>query len=70
MAGVPVALGDWVVGDVDGVVIVPGDRIDEVLAACKDRTDKEIGYFESLRSGVTTVELLGLDSSVVEVELD
>jgi 4-hydroxy-4-methyl-2-oxoglutarate aldolase len=70
VAGVPVALGDWVVGDVDGVVIVPGDRIDEVLAASKDRTDKEIGYFESLRSGVTTVELLGLDSSVVEVELD
>jgi 4-hydroxy-4-methyl-2-oxoglutarate aldolase len=70
VAGVPVALGDWVVGDVDGVVIVPGYSIDEVLAAAQVRTDKEIGYFGSLRAGATTVELLGLDSSVVEVELE
>jgi 4-hydroxy-4-methyl-2-oxoglutarate aldolase len=65
-----VALGDWVVGDVDGVVIVPGTKIDEVVAAAQDRTDKEIGYFEALRTGATTVELLGLDSGVVEVELE
>jgi 4-hydroxy-4-methyl-2-oxoglutarate aldolase len=70
VAGVPVALGDWVVGDVDGVVIVPGTKIDEVVAAAQDRTDKEIGYFEALRTGATTVELLGLDSGVVEVELE
>jgi 4-hydroxy-4-methyl-2-oxoglutarate aldolase len=70
VAGVQVALGDWVVGDVDGVVIVPGDTIDQVVAASRDRTEKEIGYFASLRSGATTVELLGLDSSVIEVELE
>jgi 4-hydroxy-4-methyl-2-oxoglutarate aldolase len=69
VAGVQVALGDWVVGDVDGVVIVPGGKIEEIVAAAQVRTDKEVGYFQSLRSGATTVELLGLDSSVVEVEL-
>jgi 4-hydroxy-4-methyl-2-oxoglutarate aldolase len=69
VAGVQVALGDWVVGDVDGVVIVPGGKIEEIVAAAQVRTDKEVGYFESLGSGATTVELLGLDSSVVEVEL-
>jgi 4-hydroxy-4-methyl-2-oxoglutarate aldolase len=68
VAGVPVALGDWVVGDADGVVIVPGDRVDEVVAASRGRAEKELGYFESLRTGATTVELLGLDSSLVEVE--
>ncbi len=70
VAGVRVALGDWVVGDVDGVVIVPGDQIEEIVAAAHGRTQKELEYFDSLRSGATTVELLGLDSSVVEVELE
>ena len=69
VAGVRVALGDWVVGDVDGVVIVPGERIEEIVVAAQSRTDKELGYFESLRSGATTVELLELDGSMVEVDL-
>ena len=30
---VAVELGDWVVGDADGVVVVPGDALDQVLAA-------------------------------------
>ncbi|HWD53043.1 MAG TPA: RraA family protein [Acidimicrobiales bacterium] len=69
VAGVRVALGDWVVGDVDGVVVVPGEKIEEIVVAARGRTDKELEYFESLRSGATTVELLGLDGSMVEVEL-
>jgi len=69
VAGVPVALGDWVVGDADGVVIVPGERLEEIVTAARGRTEKEVGYFEALRSGATTVELLGLDSSVVDVDL-
>ena len=67
-AGLPVALGDWVVGDVDGVVIVPGDELDVVIAAARTRTAKEAGYFEALGAGATTVELLGLDTSVVSVD--
>jgi 4-hydroxy-4-methyl-2-oxoglutarate aldolase len=70
VAGVPVALGDWVVGDADGVVIVPGDRLEEIVAAARGRAEREVGYFDALRSGATTVELLGLDSSVVDVDLD
>ena len=66
-AGAPVTMGDWVVGDVDGVVIVPGGALDAVLAAARSRTAKEAGYFEELRAGVTTVELLGLDTSAVVV---
>jgi 4-hydroxy-4-methyl-2-oxoglutarate aldolase len=69
VAGASVSFGDWVVGDVDGVVIVPGDKIEEIVAAAQGRTDKELKYFESLRAGATTVELLGLDGSMVEVDL-
>jgi len=66
VAGVRVSPGDWVVGDVDGVVVVPGERLDEVLAAGRGRTAAEEGYFEALRQGATTVELLGLEASLIE----
>ncbi len=65
VAGVQVDPGDWVVGDVDGVVIVPGDRLAEVLAAGQARAAAEETYFDALRAGATTVELLGLDESLI-----
>ena len=67
VAGVPVSLGDWVVGDVDGVVVVAGDRLDDTVAAGQRREEAESGYFAALRAGSTTVELLGLDVSLIEV---
>jgi 4-hydroxy-4-methyl-2-oxoglutarate aldolase len=66
VAGTTVAPGDWVVGDVDGVVIVPGDRIDAVIGAGRARTSAEDGYFAALRGGSTTVDLLGLDASLID----
>jgi 4-hydroxy-4-methyl-2-oxoglutarate aldolase len=65
VGGVPVALGDWVVADADGVVVVPSSRLDEVLAAGQARADKEEGLFAALREGRTTVELLQLDTSPI-----
>ena len=65
VGGALVEPGDWVVGDVDGVVVVPGAELDEVLAAGRARTDKEEGFFGQLRAGRTTVELLGLNASLV-----
>jgi 4-hydroxy-4-methyl-2-oxoglutarate aldolase len=66
VGGVVVEPGDWVVGDVDGVVIVPGRSLAEVLEAGRSRADKEAGYFGALRAGATTVELLNLDVSIVQ----
>jgi 4-hydroxy-4-methyl-2-oxoglutarate aldolase len=66
--GAPVTPGDWVVGDADGVVVVPSGRRDEVLNAAAERTTKEAGLFEALRTGETsTLELLSLDPSPVRV---
>lgn len=66
VAGVAVVPGDWVVGDVDGVVVVPGDALERVLEAGRARASAEAGYFDALRKGSTTVEILGLDPSLVE----
>ena len=66
VGGVLVEAGDWIVGDVDGVVVVPGAQLDQVAAAGRARTEKEAGFFEVLRSGGTTLELLGLDRSLID----
>ena len=63
---VTVRRGDWIVGDRDGVVAVPGPSLDAVIVAGETRAGKEAGYFAALRDGATTVELLGLDVGPVK----
>ncbi len=53
--------GDLVVGDADGVVIVPRERIDEVLAASEKRVVNEVDKREKLSSGIPGVVLNKLD---------
>ncbi len=65
VGGIEVSAGDWVVADVDGVTFVPGGALDDVLAAGRAREAKEEGFFAALREGATTVELLGLDATLV-----
>lgn len=58
--GIPVAAGDLVVADDDGIVILPADQVDRILAAGEARADKEAVMMEKLAQGATTLELLGL----------
>jgi 4-hydroxy-4-methyl-2-oxoglutarate aldolase len=66
VGGVSVAVGDWLVGDADGVAVVRAADIDDVLRAGRARVEKEEAIFVALRQGATTLELLGLDPSPVE----
>lgn len=63
---VAVGAGDWIVGDADGVAVVRGDQLDDVLAAARVRADRESRLFDELRGGATTIDLLGLDSAPIE----
>jgi 4-hydroxy-4-methyl-2-oxoglutarate aldolase len=63
---VAVEPGDWIVADVDGVVVLPGTELDAVLGSGRARAEKEARLFAVLRSGGTTVEEFGLDVSLVE----
>ena len=57
--------GDWIVADSDGVTVVPRAQIADVLAAGQEREAKERWYFEELRAGRTTVDLLKLDTKAI-----
>jgi 4-hydroxy-4-methyl-2-oxoglutarate aldolase len=65
VGGVLVSAGDWVAADADGVTFVPGGALHDVLAAGRARAAKESAFFDALRTGTTTLELLGLDASLV-----
>jgi len=62
----PVQRGDWVVGDADGVAIVPGAALKQVIEAAQARATREQQLFAALRDGRTTLELLDLDPEAIE----
>lgn len=58
--GVPVAAGDLVVADDDGVVIIPTAEAERTIAAAEARARKEADMMQKLSQGATTLDLLGL----------
>jgi 4-hydroxy-4-methyl-2-oxoglutarate aldolase len=58
--GTPVAAGDLVVADDDGVVIIPAESVQAALANGQARADKEAKMMAQLKDGRTTLDLLGL----------
>ena len=65
---VEVSPGDWVVGDTDGVVVIPRAQLSAVLEAAKARYDKEQDMLRQLKDGATTIELLNLDPSGLDAQ--
>jgi 4-hydroxy-4-methyl-2-oxoglutarate aldolase len=63
-AGVPVSPGDVVVGDDDGVVVVPREKMAATASAARKRDDMEADMRVRLKAGATTVDLLGLKERV------
>ena len=59
--GIVVTSGDVVVGDADGVVIVPGSRIDGLPEAVEARVIEEDRWMSMIRDGHTTATFLGLN---------
>lgn len=59
-AGVQIAPGDAIVGDDDGVVVVPRAEIAATIEAAREREQRESVMRNRLREGATTVEILGL----------
>lgn len=60
-ADVVVNPGDLVLGDDDGIVIIPQSKLGEVLKATRLRVEKEKDKAAALKQGISSVELYKLD---------
>ena len=64
-AGCPVAPGDIVLGDDDGIVVVPFAEQAALLPICRDKLKQEEGWLAEIAAGRTMAELLGLGEAEV-----
>ncbi|MFC5430908.1 RraA family protein [Paraburkholderia denitrificans] len=58
--GTPVAAGDLVLADDDGVLVIPAAQVHATLTKGQARAAREAGIMERLREGRTTLDLFGL----------
>lgn len=58
-AGTLVNPGDAILGDRDGVVVIPKDKIDEVYEKGQNKEKKEKEIIEEIAKGKLTIDLLG-----------
>ncbi len=60
-----VSPGDLVLGDGDGVVVIPKGMVAATIEASLKREAAEAEMMEKLKTGVTAVELRGVEAGVV-----
>jgi 4-hydroxy-4-methyl-2-oxoglutarate aldolase len=56
VGGVRVAPGDWIVGDRDGLVVVPGGELDAVLSEAEAKVSTENEIRDAVRGGTLPLE--------------
>ena len=66
--GIEVRPGDLILGDCDGVVVVPQAQEDEVFAKAEAKFEKETHIVEQLLAGKTTLEIYGFDRLIEKLE--
>jgi 4-hydroxy-4-methyl-2-oxoglutarate aldolase len=64
VGGCPVRPGDVIVGDRDGLVVVPAAEVDETVRLAMAREAREAAIRTRLAQGTTTVELFGLGEAL------
>ena len=56
--------GDIILGDDDGVVVVPLEEAEKILEAARKRTAKEAAVMEQLRAGASLFDLYGYQKTM------
>ena len=64
VGGVEIRPGDLVVMDSDGAVVVPAERVDEMLPAARERAERETAVRQRYRDGELSYDLQGLRTLV------
>ena len=69
-AGVVVSPGDIVIGDDDGVAVVPQNMVERILPMCERRVATEQEWFERIGQGETTLDVVGLRKKLQEFGIE
>lgn len=56
IGGVRVAPGDWIVGDRDGLVVVPGEAVEEILREAEEKVATENEIRDAVRQGKLPID--------------
>jgi long-chain acyl-CoA synthetase len=64
VSGVVVNPGDIIMGDDDGVVVVPKYLARELILYCERRLKKESKWFDLVKEGESTIDVVGLRSKI------
>ncbi|MEJ8850028.1 4-carboxy-4-hydroxy-2-oxoadipate aldolase/oxaloacetate decarboxylase [Variovorax rhizosphaerae] len=64
IGGVLIHPGDIIVGDRDGVAVVPKDEVDSAIVSSLAREDKEAGQRRAIEAGAMTADLLNLTDTL------
>jgi 4-hydroxy-4-methyl-2-oxoglutarate aldolase len=56
IGGVRIAPGDWIVGDADGIIVVPGEMLEQTLAEAEEKVSTENAIRDSVRQGMLQLE--------------
>jgi 4-hydroxy-4-methyl-2-oxoglutarate aldolase len=69
IGGVLVNPGDIIVGDHDGIVVVPLDKAEEILAAAKAKETAEAEIIRRIQAGESTLDILGIRAAFDNLKL-
>ena len=64
LGGVAVRPGDVVRGDASGLVVVPREHVDEVIALTRTVDEREAGWLAAMRDGAGLAEATGVDAVI------
>lgn len=56
--GVSAMAGDWIIGDADGVIVVPGSQIEEILLVAEEIHKAEERVFDDINKGESLSEII------------
>ncbi|AXA71973.1 4-hydroxy-4-methyl-2-oxoglutarate aldolase [Achromobacter insolitus] len=62
--------GDYIVGDRDGIAVIPAGELEQTLSRSLAREEKEAGQRKAIEQGVYTTELLGLTDTLRRLGLE
>jgi 4-hydroxy-4-methyl-2-oxoglutarate aldolase len=68
--GIPVNPGDLIVGDDDGVAVIPLEQIEEVYNESLKRLSMEESWMQALQEGQTSLDAVGLRHLIDKMEIE